>query len=119
MNTRELILAALKSPKGMVPSHLPEASYRQAGSIIRQLSATGRCFKAAGHTKRAKRYFDTPERAAAYRAPVIPKAPKFVRTLRGSAPWSPDAKPRITSETRVTICPAFPQPSRSNTWEVF
>jgi hypothetical protein len=45
--------------------------------------------------------------------------PEIKKRPLGKAWWPADAKPVITSATRVTICPAPPVPTRTNTYPVY
>ena len=113
MTVRKQIREGVKRPNGLAVSDI--FGYQgTVGSAFSQLAKDGVIFVAK--TGKTVRYFDTPERAAAYLA-SIPKPKKIEKGAR--AGWGPNDPAHITSETRVTIAPTPPPPTRTNTFSVW
>jgi hypothetical protein len=110
MTTRDLCLAGAKRPEGVRAQDI--GIPRTTASVnFRKLVAMGLIY--AGGTPMEMRYFDNKEAADAFttrmrvdRAPPkrshVPMGHKARPTKAG---WGPDDPARITSKTKVTICP--------------
>jgi hypothetical protein len=104
---------ALKRPNGVGRSDDFGARQNSVGSAIARLKLQGKAHIAkVGH--KTVRWFDTPERAAAY-VFNTPKPPKWGVTISGRPKFDPDAPMVITPKTKYTVAPPPPRALYSNT----
>jgi hypothetical protein len=111
----ETILAQVREPDGMNAAAL---NFSRATKYIytKQLQDEGRIFKA--RKGNIVRYFDARERGESWAA-SLPRKPSIYSATKRKAVkegWGRDDPCHITSETRVTIAPTPPAPTRTNTF---
>lgn len=122
-SVRDIALVLAARPQGVGAKDI--AGPRTTSSInLRKLLAEGLLHRAGGHLE--VRYFTDPERAKTWhklvtvaRAPAARSRVPMGRKTTTRAGWGRDDPCVITSETRVTIAPTPPAPTRTNTHSVY